>query len=63
MTDEYQIDFPNFFYIKFSFQYRVYLLISTNEMKFSQLSAFIQLLYVLLINNGHTAVNIFKVLG
>lgn len=63
MTDETQIDCPNYFYAKLSFQYRVYPLILTNEIKLSQLSVFIQLLCLMLINNGHTAVNIIKVLG
>lgn len=63
MTDENQIDCLSFFYIKFSFQDRVYPLVSTNEKKFSQLPVFLQLFYMLLINNGHTAVDIINALG
>lgn len=62
MTEENQIDCLNYFYAKLSFQYRVCPLIFTNEIKLSQLSVFIQLLCLVQINNGHTAVNIIKVL-
>lgn len=62
MTEENKIDCPNYIYAKLSFQYRVCPLIFTNEIKPSQLSVFIQLLCLVLINNGDTAGNIIKVL-
>ena len=62
MTKEDQIDCPNYFYAKLPFQYRVCPLIFTNGIKLSQLSVFIQLLRLVQINNGHTAVSIIKVL-
>lgn len=55
MTEENKIDCPNYFYAKLSLQSRVCPLIFTNEMKLSQLSVFIQLLCLVLINNGDTA--------
>lgn len=63
MTDKNQTYFPNLIYIEFSFQYRIYPLLSTNEIKFSQISIFIQLFYLLLINSCQRAVNFINGLG